>query len=211
MPLLTQAEYDQTYFEGHLGLGHTAGYTKYHREEWRRVAIGFLGLTEEESTGTYFGDLAKGLHIRNDFSNASVLEIGCGYGFLVKGLRSAGIEAYGIDLPYPISQAPTYCPEAVPYLTASDALTYLQNAGRNQFDYIVSRWFLETQSDADIALLVPELNRVCKADQLHIINPNMRVDYYNVKTQQEWVDGFAWERGTIFVVNNDFDNWIKKN
>jgi len=210
MGVLSQSQYDQTYFEGHLGLGHTAGYTKYHREEWKRVAIGFLGVSEEDSTGTYFGDLAKGLHIRNDFQNASVLDVGCGYGFLVKGLRSANIEAYGVDLPYPISQAPEYCPEAVPYLTASDALTFLQGQARNAFDYIVTRWFLSTQSDADIELLVPEFNRVCKADQLHIVNPNMRADYYNPKTQLAWRDEFDWEKGTIFVVNNDFDNWIKK-
>lgn len=207
MGVLNQSQYDEAYFEGHLGPSHQAGYHRYHREEWPRVAIGFLGLSEGDSTGSYFGDLAKGLHIRNDFQNASVLDVGCGYGFLVAGLRSAGIEAYGVDLPYPISQAD---PSVVQYLTVSDALTYLQGQSRNAFDFIVSRWFLETQSDADIELLVPELNRVCKVTQLHIIFPGTNPAWYNVKTQAEWRDSFAWKKKTIFIVANEFDNWIKK-
>ena len=210
MPVLQPSQYNQAYFKGRLvEYPHTAGYTDYDRVNYNRIAIGYLGLTEEESTGTPFGDLIKAINIRNNLAGSSIMELGCAYGYLVAEGRKQGLEMYGIDVSqWAYDQAdPVY---AQPYMTVGDARTIINTWRNNQYDFVISRWFLECMSDTDINGFINKLNRGTKVKQIHIINPTVRADYYNQKTLQQWVDKFDWDAGTIFIANNDIDNYITK-
>ena len=210
MPVLQPSEYDASYFEGSTQTyTHNAGYGEYHRMQYNRVAAGF-GFTAEESTGNVFGDLAKGLNIKLNgrYVGKTVLVLGYAYGYEVKAFRDLGILADGIDVsPFAISQAEASIQQ---YLQVQDARTYLPTLGRNAYDYIFSRWFLECMSDADLIDLIPEMNRVCKQDQAHIMSTNSRkatdtIKGYNIKTLDEW-ELLPFERGSVLVVNDDFND-----
>jgi hypothetical protein len=88
-----------------------------------------------------------------------------------------------------------------PYLTVADARTYLDNYSNNEFDLLYSRWFLECISDTDLPDLIKEMNRVSK-QQVHIVFPQTRNDYYNPKSVQDWLD-FKFAQGTAIIDNSD--------
>jgi len=193
MPVLQPSEYDISYFDGNKGsYSHNAGYTKYRR--WRRKSAGIVPF--DESTGSFFGDIAKRFDIEAFIDGKDVLELGCAYGFLVEDMRALGANAYGLDVSqYAYDQAD---PSIQPYLTVADARTYLTNYSRNQWDVIVSRWFLDCIDDNDLPDLIDEMNRISK-NQAHVIGTLIPDTYYNVKDPQVWVDSFDWDRGTIIV------------
>src|SRR3990167_10749403 len=89
----------------------------------------------------------------------SVLDLGCGGGFIIKRLRARGVDAWGVD----ISQ---YCidhfaPEEVkPYIKISN-LTKLPFSD-NQFDWGFSMGVLEHLTPEDVETACVEINRVCK-------------------------------------------------
>ena len=60
-------------------------------------------------------------------------------------------------------------------------------------------------SDAEIAAMVTELNRI-SSDQFYMIDENANTDFYNPKTIEEWRDGFNWEQGTIFFKSSSWGN-----
>lgn len=140
---------------------------------------------------------AKKLMQRQALSGLKVLELGCAFGSLVRALRLCGVNAYGLDLAWPIGVAlgdiprpSEYPPEAVwpelrPYLIVSDALTYLQSQSQGSWDVILSIGFLECFSDADLTSLISEMYRVAKS-QIHIVDPTTDPIYYNCKTLTKW-------------------------
>lgn len=217
---LQPGDYDARYFEGDLqDYTHNAGYSEYHVLGYRhRIKSAKHVGTIENSTGWVFGDLLKGINLNGRFVGKSVLVLGCAYGFEVAALRDLGIEADGIDdSQYAIDQADstkadfpldTANDSIKQYLRVENAVTSLASYGRNQYDFIYSRWFLDLLSDVDLTTLITEMNRVSRS-QLHIVNPNLPIDkYWNVKSLTEW-SNLSFEKGTLLIANNDINRWIK--
>ena len=126
--------------------------------------------------------------IRNYGLSGKVLELGCAMGSWVEAMRRTGLEAYGLDLPWPIDFAlANLWPELEPCLVKADARDYLSSSVRRkgEWDFIVSWNFLECLSDKDLRLVVPKLDYVAK-DQIHIIDPRADGEFYNRKTLAEW-------------------------
>jgi len=195
--LLQASEYDASYFDGRTqAYRHNAGYGHYDR--WYRNDSEFW----KDKAANWINHLA--------LSGKKVLEIGCAKGFLVKDLRDAGVDAYGIDVsPYAISQ----CEEGVaPYLTVADARN-LGSLGyaRNEFDVLITSRFLECLSDAEVTQFNTDA-AFCSRKQVHLITPpgGLNQDYYNAKTAQQWLDGFSWPKGTVIAPYNDEDNFLTK-
>jgi len=209
MAVLLPNEYDAYYFDGkHQTYSHNAGYGDYNIVNNRQFAAGG-GFTLEESTGNRVYDMCMDTNIKLNgrFIGKKLLVLGTAYGFEVEGFRALGIDAWGVEVsPFAISQA---SPEVQPYLIEADARTYLPTLRKFEYDYIYSRWFLECMSDADLAALIPAMNNVAKNEQLHIMSSHSPVDYYNVKTLEEWAQ-LDFNVGTILVVNDDFDNYLTK-
>ena len=122
MPVLQPTEYDISYFEGQLnGNTHPAGYSSYSKCNYNQVSTMYVP-TFEESTGSIYGDICKGLNIKltNRFIGKKLLVLGAAYGWEVKGFRDLGIDAWGVDVSsYAISQAQ---PAIQPYLINQNAL-----------------------------------------------------------------------------------------
>lgn len=208
MSVLQPSEYNFDYFNGGLsGNTHPAGYTNYGRMQYDRTAAGF-GFGLEESTGNMFGDLIQSMNYRINgvWNSRTVLVLGCAYGYEVKALRDLGIEAYGIDVStYAISQAD---PSIAQYLQVQDAQTYLPTLPKNAYNYIFSRGFLECMSDADLASLLLEMERVSKSGEMHIISTTAPPEHYNIKTLQEWAV-LDWGRVNVsLIINDDFENYV---
>ena len=226
MAVLQPSEYDVSYFDGRLSsYTHNAGYTQYARVAnpvFGRFAN--QGVPIEESTGNTYFDMCKALNINlnSRFIGKSLLVLGCAYGFEVAGFRSLGIDAWGLDVSqYAYDQAD---PAIQPYLTVGDARIIVPTYGRNQWDYVFSKGFIECMSDDDLTVgtfagtpLLDALNRTCKSDQVHIMHWNGDPgpdangfnisDYYNLKTLAEWQQ-MDFEVGTILVHNYDFANYV---
>ena len=207
MPVLLPHEYNALYFEGKKQrYSHNAGYPDYGLMQYDTISANY-GLSIDESTGTFYGDLIKGLNkkLDNQFIGKTVLVIGCAYGFEVESFRALGVNAFGIDVsPFAIHKAK---PEIQQYLEIADIRKKIYTFSNNSFDFIFSRWFLECMSDEDLKILVPEMNRVC-CSQCHIISSIFRKDYYNGKTLQEWMF-VPFKKGTVLIENSDFDNYIR--
>ena len=214
MAVLQPTEYDIKYFDpknplNTSGLEHLAGYTKYSRVQYNQRSTRYVP-TLEDSTGTIFGDLCKGMNImvNNRFVGKKLLVLGCAYGFEVEQFRALGIDAWGIDVSaYAISQAD---PAVLPYLEVADARTKLATYKRNSWDFVFSRWFLECVSDTDLPQLISDMNFVCKSDQVHLFFPTATPpDWYNVKTIAEW-QSLPFATGTILIANDDLVNYTTK-
>ncbi|MEM4720593.1 MAG: class I SAM-dependent methyltransferase [Candidatus Methanomethylicaceae archaeon] len=151
----------------------------------------------EAGVNEYWHIRAQRLTQKQPLAGLKVLELGCAFGSLVKALRSYGVDAYGLDLAWPIGVAvgdiprpPEYPPEAIwselkPYLIVSDALTYLKSQSPGSWDVILSIGFLECFSDADLTPLISEMFRVAQA-QIHVVDPTVDPTYYNRKTLVQW-------------------------
>jgi len=117
-----------------------------------------------------------------------VLELGCAMGGWVREFRALGVNAFGLDLPWPIDHAVAELwPELAPYLIRADARDYLRAPERrgNEWRFIVSWNFLECLTPEDLALVVPRLNRVARG-QVHIVDPRADGRYYTKLSLEEW-------------------------
>lgn len=129
-----------------------------------------------------------------------VLELGCAWGSLVRRLRQLGANAYGLDLSWPISQGVALWPELEPYLIVAEAKAWLADPARkrNEYEAVISRGFLDCFSDADLAIIIPQINFICKSKQVHIVDPDDEAEYYNVKTLAQW-QALPFEAGTLIL------------
>lgn len=203
MAVLKPNEYDISYFDGKkASLQHNAGYTSYDR--WPRINNDFV--PHDQSLGEYWKDLALRLKIDYSLEGKKVLEIGAAKGFVVEGLRDLGVNAYGID----ISQYAIDCAreDIKPYLKVADIRTALSTYKNKEFDLVFSRLTLNCFTDAEIAQIVTQINRISLL-QAHWIMETGNATYYNLKTAQQWKDSFNWQKGTIFIKGN-FSEVIKK-
>lgn len=195
MPLLLPSEYNSDYFNG----VHPAGYSPRY-ERWPRLDPGFC--LDGVSTGEFYNDSAKNINILGFLSGKKFMEIGCGYGYIIKWLRDNGIEAYGIDVSaYAISQAD---PSIAPYLQVGDIRTVITGWKKNAYNVLYSRNMLCCFSDADLASLITEMNRVGFL-QIHQIWDDNNPEYYNPHTLA-WYLVAGFKKGTNFILNNDFNN-----
>lgn len=196
MALLQPSEYDISYFDGRLAsFTHNAGYHDYSR--WNHSGTNNFDLMSVDILNRY----AVG--------NKRVLEICSAKGFLVEDLRNRGINAFGVDVSqYAYDSA---SPSVQPYLTVADIRigqsTYLSDFNNNYFSLIIGMNCLCCFSDAEIAAMVPELNRI-SSDQFFVVQESARADFYNPKTIQQWRDGFSWEQGTVFIKSNIFNQYV---
>ena len=192
---LLPSEYDINYFDGRIGPSrHEAGYGKY--ERWYR----FEG---ENSLGEKWRDMANGWINHLAISGKKLLEVGCAKGFLVKDLRDLGVDAYGLDVSsYAIGECES---EVAPYLTIGDATTYLTNYSNNEFDVVFSRWFFEGLDPDDTQDVIDEMGRIGKQN-VHIIDPEARADYYTAQPISWWESNYSWPAKTTLV--NLREEWI---
>jgi cyclopropane fatty-acyl-phospholipid synthase-like methyltransferase len=127
-----------------------------------------------------------------------IVELGCAWGSLVRYLRQMGADAYGVDLSWPISQGIALWPELQPYLIVADARTWIGTQGKNSWDAIISRGFLDCLTDAELAVFIPKMNNACKFQQVHIIDQSDDPEYYNQKTLAQW-RALPFEAGTLIL------------
>ena len=199
-------DFEQAYFEGHLGLGHASGYTDYRRMSYNAKLLDRVG-TEAESTGNNIGDIMKQMNvmINSRFVGKSCLVLGSAYGYEVYQLRQLGIDAHGLDVSqWAYDQADASLKPD--HLTIGDVLDILPTYKRNEWDYIFSRDFLGCFTDGELATLISSMNRVCKNDQLHVIYQN-NPTWYNVKSLTEW-QAMPFKSQTILVQADDFPNYV---
>ena len=197
MAVLQPHEFDMAYFTG----GHPAGYSNYQR--WYRYSSDIL--PSDESTGEYFSDIAKKFRLWQFLYTKKILELGCAYGFFVQTLRENGIQAWGMDISeYAISQAD---PGVQSYLINTDVRVALSQYQRNAFNVVFSRDFLCCFSESDLNVLITQMNKIGFL-QVHFIRDDYNPDYY-ISMPVSWWLGLDFKKGTILILNNDFNNFYK--
>jgi len=204
MALLQPSEYDISYFDGKLGTyKHNAGYTVYNR--WPRLSNDFV--PTNQSTGEYWKDLALRYNLDHSLQGKRVLEIGCAKGFVVEAMRDLGINAYGID----ISQYAVDCArvDIKPYLRVADVRTVLSEYASREFAVLFSRRTLSCMTNAEISLMVDQMNRIA-VQQVHDYWEVDNVNYYNIMPIQTLIDTFNWKKGTIFIKSGNVNNIYRK-
>ena len=204
MPVLQPSEYNAYYFDGgSQSLAHNAGYRKYRR--WYRRDSGSFP-NADQHFDEYWKDIAYKITQRFNLNGKKILDIGCAYGFLVEDLRGFGVDAYGLDVSqYAYDQASEI---VKPYLTVADARTHLQTYADNEFWALCSIRFLPCMSDEDLAIVVPEMNRISKY-QVHSIDLKLLPEYYNTKTIEEWM-ALSFAKGTLILPReNNNQEFIK--
>ncbi len=194
MPRLTVAEFNSAQFFGYGG-NMPGGYGKYQPVHYS-VNPAYNSSPENE---VWYARAQKFIE-HGGLVGLKVLELGCAFGSLVRHLRSLGANAYGLDLSWPISQGATLWPELQPYLIVSEALAYLNDPARkrNEWDAVISRGFLDCLSDAELTIVIPRINFICKSKQVHVVDPDDEAEYYNVKTLAQW-QALPFEAGTVIL------------
>lgn len=187
------SEYDAAYFGRHPSLWHRAGYSNgYKKFPWTQP-------DDPLSSGELF--LTRAKHIIDKFgipNNHRVLELGCAFGYLVEGLRSLGVDAYGLDLPYPIGVAAEENPALAPYLYTGDARTALSQFQNNYWDLIISISFLVCIPPNDMPSLVSSMNTKSRK-QAHVIDELSNDPFYTSMPLSEWGSLYDWKKGTILM------------
>lgn len=185
--VLAQEEFDQSYFDGETTrMRHNAGYSHYQR--WFRH-------DGPRSQGEFWADFAASLVRKFNLTGQKVLELGCAKGFVVEDLRALGVDAYGCDVSaYAISRAT----ESVqPYLLQGDARKVLQRFPADEFDYIISRGFLECVDPSALPALIVEMNRVAHR-QIHFIHTEINPEFYVQQSLDVWAN-YTWKQGTVII------------
>jgi cyclopropane fatty-acyl-phospholipid synthase-like methyltransferase len=204
MAVLQPEEYNASYFDGATQpLKHNAGYSKYQR--WYRT-------TADGTQGEFWKDAAEKWAKKLALPNKKFLELGSAKGFLVEDLREQGVDAYGLDVSqYAYDEASDV---VKPFLTVGDARTALSKYDNNEFDVLFSARFIECISEEDLPALVSEMNRISKL-QVHVVDDftghkSSAAAYYTSHTQQEWLDKYEWDKGTLIVANEDLTKILTK-
>jgi len=198
MAVLQSNEYDASYFDGgKQSLQHRAGYARY--ERWYRNQ-------GANSQGEHFRDIAKILFDKYQLNGKKVLEIGCAKGFVVKDLRDFGADAYGIDVSqYAIDNAEAGMSQ---FLTVADARTHLSSYKTNEFDLVFSLRFFECLTDAELDVLIPELNRIAR-QQFHRFGKTENAGFY-INRDETTLLTKSFRKGTELVGGSDLNAVVTK-
>ena len=192
MPRLTTTDFNTARFFGYDG-NMPGGYGKYQPV---RNQVNPIFNSDPQNDEWY--QKAQRFIQHGGLVGRKIIELGCAFGSLVRWLRSQGADAYGLDLSWPISQGIALWPELEPYLIVADARTWMPTQKKNSWDGIISRGFLDCQTDADLTVMIPEINRICKFQQVHSVDPANDPEFYNQKTLAQW-QALPWESGTIIL------------
>lgn len=116
-----------------------------------------MGYKEEFARESFYGDVAD--RIVNDLHPKTVLDAGCGAGYLVAALRDRGVEAYGID---PDGEAVSQAREDIrPYCVVGALHEPIDHSGLpEKFDLITSVDVLEHMGEEDGKKAVASLCRM---------------------------------------------------
>lgn len=180
-------DYNANYFGDALPI-HPAGYSNYGRYP-------FGDADDPDNLGELFKTQHRKFFNRHKdkLQGARVLDVGCGKGQLVKDLRDFGVNARGID----ISQHAITNSEAPLHCDLRDA-RIPSNVPNNFFDLVICNRFLPCLTDAELAIVIPEIRRIGRfrlaiVDDLEwyesLNRPDVFTvvsDYYNIKTQAQW-------------------------
>lgn len=190
---LQPSEFDASYFDGALqATRHNAGYSRY--ERWNRNGSEFW----KDKANDWVNHLAV--------ANKKVLELGCAKGFMVKDMRDAGVDAYGMDVS---SYAIGECESGMSQYLYTGNATDLSQFSNKEFDIIISFRLLECLSDSDVTSVMNE----CKAKgkkQIHVVSLNANSTFYQQRTVQQWIDDFDWPKGTVIAPYGDEFNYLIK-
>ena len=178
MSKLTIVNFNTPEFWG-IGGNIPGGYGRYQpdTDKWQRIAQQFLEC----------GELV----------GKRVLDIGCGWGSTVRCLQRLGVNAYGLDLPFPISQGLKLWPELGTRLIVADAREWLSTQEANSWNVIISSGFLVCLNDIDLLHCITHMNRISTL-QLHVVDASVDDEYYNQKSLEEWRT-LPFKRGTIIT------------
>jgi len=179
---LQPEEFNQDFFDGFIsGNQHLGGYWNYNQtyneKEWKSIARIFVR----------FG------------IQSPALEVACAKGFLLKALRSLGVEIIGMDIsPYAVEHA-INCGVVV-----GDVRKDLQQFTPGQFATVISHQFFTMLSEEDVRKVVLEMNRVAKK-QIHIIQeaPDTR---FNISHPIAWWAKLPFHSGTVLIGEENNQN-----
>ena len=138
--------------------------------------------------GEMWKDRAHNLLSSQPFLNSTILEVGCGLGYMTEDLIDFGVDAYGVDIsPWAISQIQARRPDLASRFSVLDVRTGLTVYGRNQFDYLWSHDFVSCLTDAELTAFFTEGRRVSR-NQVHVTMDGLDdARWYNPKTIAEYV------------------------
>lgn len=180
--MLTQADYNENYFNGGGDIG---GYTNYREDCYYFETFNQIANTFLEKSGL----------LGQDLSSYKIGVVGCAYGYLVKSLiENYGVDAYGMDWSsYAISRAEPIIASKVMVgdvksATDWDAFRTLAGFTRNnqKFDIVIECdvWCCLTDAEAIIAR---DLAMDNSGIFIHLMeNTPHAVEYYNWHSITEW-------------------------
>ena len=147
------------------------------------------------STGEFWLDVATRILSNPSGPNPGdkVLEIGCGFGFVVEDLVGLGVDAHGIDISsYAITEAQARRPDLASRFQVADARTDLTTLfSANEFDYSFSWDFLVCLEDAELLTFWDDMATITRnnGNQVHFTkNGEDPPEFYNIHTLQWYVD-----------------------
>lgn len=122
----------------------------YDEDYWERAREsgkgGFTGPYTWERLQSYFKDTAK--HIVKSFNPDTVLDVGCGKGYLVTALRYLGVKAYGMDFS---EYAVKHCPDSVKdFIQVKDVTKGKPDFDIKKFSLVISTDVLEHIDESKI-------------------------------------------------------------
>lgn len=197
-------EFNEYYFDGDLHTyKHSGGYRIY-----ERIYMSYGG--KDVSFGEHFKDVAKKIYEKYNLHGLKVLDVGCAKGFIVEDLRGFGVDAYGID----VSEYAISCAEESikPYLYIGNAITDLNQFSDNEFDYIISKEFLDCVDRNDLSQLINEMNRISKK-QIHIVLGEVLgevLQKFYINEPVSFWKNLNFSDDTIFILKNRIFPEIKE-
>ena len=172
--------YDEDYFERGLQLG-ISGYTSY---SWMPE------LTLK---------MASFLIAELKLTNKKVLDFGCAKGYLVKALRSCGIEAFGYDVS---KYATTQAPQEIKQYCYWGGRTPISNIlSSDNIDFIISKDVFEHLNERQLKDLLKDIKN-SKVNEVYVVVPVSKHD------DEEYIIA-AYENDKTHLLRKSVDWWEK--
>lgn len=136
----------------------------------------------------FFNNMAE--KIIEKYSPATVLDIGCAFGYLVSALRNKGVQAYGIDISeYALSQADE---KIKPYVKVMSALDNLPDEFPKKYDLVVSIEMIEHLYEDDGLKVIKKMTEYSDMILLSSTdNDFAEPTHVNVQPKEYWCEKFA--------------------